>query len=295
MNHLHFGPLITAAVTPFDKDMQIDLNQFKKLLDHLLKTGTTSLVITGTTGEAPTLNAIEKLKLWECAMDHVDKRIPVIVGVGTNNTKTTLHNIKLAEEVGVDGLLVVAPYYNKPSQKGLLAHFTQIARSTNLPILLYNIPSRCGVELELKTILALAKLPNIIGIKDSTGNVDLLKALHEKLGRNFLLYTGDDSLYMETLALGGHGVISVASHLVGTSMRRIHDLFETGFAHRSVCLDEKLQPFYKAIFTHPNPSPIKALLNLKGIEVGGVRLPLATLEDFEAKILLEKVEEMGVL
>jgi len=292
MNKLHFGPLITAVVTPFDENSQVDMKQFETLMAHLIDTGSTALVITGTTGEAPTLNSIEKLKIWEGAMDFVDERIPVIVGVGTNNTKTTLHNIKLAEEVGVDGLLIVTPYYNKPSQKGLLEHFTVVAESTELPILLYNIPSRCGIELESKTIVELAKIPNIVGIKDSTGNTDLLNELKDKLGDDFLLYSGDDAFYLDTLKLGGEGVISVASHLVGRSMKRIYDLYKTGFTERAECLDTKLQPFYRAVFTYPNPSPIKALLSKYGIEVGGVRLPLMSLEDYEKEALWEKVENL---
>lgn len=290
MSKLHFGPLVTAVVTPFDDDLQIDLKKFEKLLDHLLETGTTAIVVSGTTGEAPTLNSIEKLKLWERAMDYLDKKIPVIVGVGTNNTKTTLHNIKLAEEVGVDALMVVAPYYNKPSQKGLLAHFTQLAQSTKLPIIIYNIPSRCGVEIELKTIIELAKIPNIVGIKDSTGSTDMLVEIKERVDEDFLLYTGDDALYLKTLEHGGEGVISVASHIIGKSMKRVYELHITGFPQRAACLDSMLQPFYKAIFTFPNPSPIKTLLNEHGLEVGGVRMPLADLEDFEASILTEKVK-----
>lgn len=292
MNKLYFGPLITAVVTPFDENAQVDTKQFEKLMEHLLDTGSTAFVLTGTTGEASTLNAIEKLKIWEAALDHVDEKVPIIVGVGTNNTKTTLHNIKLAEEVGVDALLIVTPYYNKPSQKGLLKHFKSAAESTELPIILYHIPARCGIELELKTILELAKIPNIIGIKDSTGNTELLSGLKEKLGEDFLLYSGDDSLYLETLKLGGAGVISVASHLVGKSMKRIFELHHTGFIERADCLNAKLDPLYKAIFTYPNPAPVKALLNKYGIEVGGVRLPLANLEAYEVDALWEKVKAL---
>ena len=292
MCNSHFGPLITAVVTPFDEHFQVDVKQFEKLMGHLIDTGSTAFVITGTTGEASTLNSIEKLKIWEAALDYVDEKIPIIVGVGTNNTKTTLHNVKLAEEVGVDALLIVVPYYNKPSQKGLLEHFKTVAESTDLPIILYNIPSRCGIELELGTILELAKLPNIVGIKDSTGDTELLSQLKEKLSTEFLLYSGEDALYFETLKLGGAGVISVASHLVGKSMKRVFELYNTGFIERAENLDVKLAPFYRAIFTHPNPSPIKALLNKYGIDVGGVRLPLATLEEYEVDALWKKIEDL---
>jgi len=285
----HFGPIITAAVTPFDDQLQIDLKKFEKLLTHLIDTGTTALVITGTTGEAPTLSAVDKLKLWEFAIDFVDERIPVIVGVGTNNTKTTLHNVKLAEEVGADGLLVVVPYYNKPSQKGLYRHFKEIAESTELPIILYNIPARCGTGLEAKTILELQKIPNIIGIKDSTGDLELITAVKEKGRRDFLLYSGDDSLYFETLKIGGSGVVSVASHIVGKSMKRVYDLYISGFEERAATQDAKLQPVYKELFRYPNPAPIKSLLNSYGIDVGGLRMPLIELEKYEHELITEKL------
>jgi len=291
MNQLHFGPLITAVVTPFDEHFQIDLRQLEILLDHLIDTGSTAVVITGTTGESSTLGAVEKLKLWEATLDHIDGRIPVIVGVGTNNTKTTLHNIKVAEEVGADALLVVTPYFNKPSQKGLLKHFTLVAESTEMPIILYNIPSRCGVELELNTVLELAKIPNIIGIKNATGNTKLLSELKGKLEIDFLLYSGEDTFFFETLELGGEGVISVASHLVGKKMKRIHNLYHSGFSERAAHLDKKLQPFYQAVF-YQNPCPIKALLNQYGFAVGGVRLPLVTLEEYEVDALWKKVESL---
>ena len=292
MDKRYFGPLITAVVTPFDKNSQVDKGQFEELLGHLIDSGSTALVVTGTTGEASTLNSIEKLKIWEAALDYVDERVPIIVGVGTNNTKTTLHNIKLAEEVGVDALLIVVPYYNKPSQKGLLKHFKLAAESTKLPIILYNIPTRCGTELERRTILELAEIPNIIGIKDSTGDTQLLNKLKEDLDEDFFLYSGDDALYLETLKLGGAGVISVASHLVGKSMRRIFELYNTGFLERAECLDAKIAPFYKAIFAYPNPSPIKAFLNKYGINVGDVRLPLVSLEEWEVDALWEDVKDL---
>ena len=292
MCKLHFGPLITAVVTPFDEYSQVDTKQLEKLLGHLINMGSTAFLVTGTTGEALTLNSIEKLKIWESALDYIGGRVPIIVGVGTNNTKTTVHNIMLAEEAGADALLIVTPYYNTPSQKGILKHFTLAAESTELPIIIHNNPVRCGIKLELKTILELAKLPNIIGIKDSTNNTELLSELKEKLTDDFLLYSGNDSSYLETLKLGGAGVVSVASHLVGKSMKRVFDLNHTGFSERAECLDAKLTPIYKAIYTYPNPTSVKALLNKYGITVGEVRLPLASLEEYEADALWEKVEDL---
>ncbi|MCL2559550.1 MAG: 4-hydroxy-tetrahydrodipicolinate synthase [Turicibacter sp.] len=292
MCDLNFGPLITAAVTPFDECGQVDLRQLEKLITHLLDHHSTSILLTGTTGEAPTLNAIEKLRIWERAVDFIDGRVPTIAGVGTNNTKATIHNAKLAEEAEVDALLVVVPYYNKPSQKGLLKHFKLVAENTDLPIILYNIPSRCGTGLTIQTILELAKIPNIIGIKESTGDMALLTKLKLLLPEDFLLYSGDDALYLDTLKLGGAGVVSVSSHLVGKKMMRIYDLLVAGWTLESEDLNTRLLPFYQAIFTYPNPSPVKALLAKYGIDVGGVRLPLASLEEHEADALWEEVEDV---
>lgn len=290
--NLDFGPLITASVTPFDEYGQVDMKQFEKLLKHLLDHKSTAIVVTGTTGESPTLNAIEKLRVWESAVDFVDGKVQIIAGIGTNNTKTTIHNAKLAEEAEVDALLVVVPYYNKPSQKGLIKHFNMVAENTELPIILYNIPARCGTELTIETILELAKIPNIIGIKESTGDLELLTKLKLLLPDEFLLYSGDDALYLDTLKMGGAGVVSVASHLVGKKMMRIFDLLVAGWIPEAEELNERLIPFYKSIFTHPNPAPIKALLTHHGIDVGGVRLPLVSLEEHEIEELWKKVEEL---
>jgi len=289
---LDFGPLITASVTPFDEHGQVDLKQFEKLLAHLLEHKSTAIVVSGTTGEASTLSSIEKLRIWETAVDFIDGKIPIIAGIGTNNTKTTIHNAKLAEEVEANALLVVVPYYNKPSQKGLLKHFKMVAENTELPIILYNVPARCGTELTIETILELAKVPNIIGIKESTGDLELLTKLKLLLPDEFLLYSGDDALYLDALKLGGAGVISVASHLVGKKMMRIYDLLVTGWTPEAEGLNDRLTPFYQALFMHPNPSPIKALLTHYGIDVGGVRLPLASLDSEEIEALWEEVEQL---
>jgi 4-hydroxy-tetrahydrodipicolinate synthase len=290
--NLEFGPLITTSVTPFDEYGQVDIKQLEKLLAHLLEHNSTAIVVTGTTGESSTLNSIEKLRIWESAVDFVEEKVPIIAGVGTNNTKTTIHNAKLAEEAEVDALLVVVPYYNKPSQKGLLKHFKMIAENTELPIILYNIPARCGIGFTIETILELAKVPNIIGIKESTGEMDLLTKLKLLLPDEFLLYSGDDALYLDTLKLGGAGVISVASHLIGKRMMRIFDLLVAGWTPEAETLNARLIPIYQALFTYPNPSPVKALLNKYGIDVGGVRLPLVSLEEHEVDALWEKIEDL---
>lgn len=214
------------------------------------------------------------------------------MGVGTNNTKTTIHNVKLAEEVGADAVLVVTPYYNKPNQLGLLTHFKAIAESTDLPIFLYNIPSRTGVSLSLETILELAEIKNIVGIKDSSGDLKLLKALKEKAPEDFLLYSGDDSNYLNALKLGCDGVISVASHVAGLQMNKIYHLYKNGQKEEAEALNKNLDPLYHGLFTTTNPIPIKAMLNQLGMDVGGLRLPLVEMNQFESQALFEQISPL---
>lgn len=285
-----FGPVITAMVTPFDEYNQLNIGSLRKLIIHLLKHGTTSLVITGTTGEAPTLTAIERLRIWETAVDFAGGTVPIIVGVGTNNTKTTIHNVKLAEEIGVDGVLVVTPYYNKPNRLGLLTHFKEVANSTDLPIILYNIPSRTGVSLDAETIVELAKIKNIVGIKDSSGDLSLLTKLKEMLPSNFALYSGDDLNYLDALKLGADGVISVASHVAGLQMNQIYKLFSEGKIQEAESLQQRLMPLYQGLFRTTNPIPIKAVLNQMGMEVGSLRLPLVELDQFESIELFNEIK-----
>lgn len=287
-----FGPIMTAMVTPFDEYNQLNINSLKKLIIHLLKNGTTSLVVTGTTGEAPTLNATERLRVWETAVDFASGSIPVIAGVGTNNTKTTLHNIKLAEEVGVDALLVVTPYYNKPNQQGLISHYTQLAQSTDLPIILYNVPGRTGVTFELETLAQLAQEKNIVGIKDANSNLNLISQLKEIAPSNFVFYTGDDTDYLETLKLGGAGVISVASHLAGLQMTRIFEAYKKGQLEEATRRNEILVPLYRAMFHTTNPIPVKAMLNQIGINVGSLRLPLVELNQLESAELFNEIKHL---
>ncbi|MGL4336649.1 MAG: 4-hydroxy-tetrahydrodipicolinate synthase [Turicibacter sp.] len=287
-----FGPVITAMVTPFDEYNQLNVTSMRKLILHLLKHGSTSIVVTGTTGEAPTLTALERLRVWETAIDFTQGTIPIIVGVGTNNTKTTIHNIKLAEEVGAAGVLVVTPYYNKPNQIGLLKHYKAVAEATTLPIILYNVPSRTGVSLTIETIQELAKYKNIVGIKDSSGDLTLLKQLKEVMPPSFALYSGDDSNYLDLLKLGGQGVISVASHVVGLQMNDIYRLFCEGKVKEAEALNEKLTPVYQSLFVTTNPIPIKAMLNLMDMNVGTLRLPLVEMDQFEANDLFDEIKSL---
>ncbi len=287
---LKFGPLMTAMVTPYDEYNQISPDRIRKLVLHLLKHQSSSLVVTGTTGEAPALTALERLRVWETVVDFAGGLVPIVAGIGTNNTKTTVHNAKLAEEVGVDALLVVTPYYVKPTQEGLLAHFQAVSRATNLPIILYNVPSRTGVNLELETIVELAKLENIVGIKEAGGGIERLKALKATLPENFLIYTGEDALYLDALALGCEGAVSVASHVIGTQMNDVFDLMVENQLEAATELNTHLLPVYETLFVKTNPIVIKSVLNEMGICVGELRLPLVPLKPYESATVYEALK-----
>jgi len=292
MKKLDFGPLITAIVTPFDACHHVDISQLEGLLDHLLDQKSTSILVTSLVGEGQTLNSVEKLRMWESTVDFVGDQIPVIADVGTNNTKTTLHNVKLAEEADVDGLLVVVPYYSKPTQQGLLSHFKEVATSTKLPILLYNDPKRCGIGLELATILELAQLENVVGIVDVSDGLNLMKEVKTASPEDFLVYSGDDRWYLGNLKLGGVGGISTASHFVGKSMMTIFDLCRSGCMDEAEILNSRLIPLYQVTSSDMGPASVKALLNQGDFDVGGVRLPLTDLDPMRATMLWEAVSDL---
>ncbi|MCL1948516.1 MAG: 4-hydroxy-tetrahydrodipicolinate synthase [Turicibacter sp.] len=287
-----FGPVITAMATPFDECNQLNMDSLRKLVIHLGRHGSSAILVTGTTGEAPVLSATEKLRVWETAVDFSEPGVSIIAGVGTNNTRTTLHSIKVAEEAGVQGLLIVTPYYNCPSQEGLLEHFRQAAQSTDLPILLYNIPSRTGVNLEYDTLSRLMEEKNIVGIKDAGGDVKRISKLKEIAQPGFSIYTGDDKMFLDTLKAGGDGVVSVASHVVGQQMARIYQNFQEGKLKEAEELDKALAPVYNLLGNTMNPAPIKGLLRQMGIAVGGLRLPLVPMEAEEAALLYHTLSHL---
>lgn len=285
---MNFGQVITAMVTPFDGNGEIDFPAVKNLVNYLLENGTDALIVSGTTGESPTLSTEEKLELFKFVVETVASRVPVIAGTGSNNTRESISLTKQAEEIGVDGLLLVTPYYNKPSQEGLYQHFKAIAESTTLPIMLYNVPSRTAVNLTADTVVRLAQIPNIVAIKDAGGNLDAMSDIISRVPDTFTLYSGDDALTLPVLAIGGAGVVSVASHMIGNEMQEMITLFKTGRVVEAGALHRKLLPLMKGLFTAPNPTPVKAALNLKGIPVGGVRLPLVPLSA-EEEIALKQL------
>lgn len=278
---MKFGKVITAMVTPFDNQGQIDFDATTRLLDYLIENGTDAVVVAGTTGESPTLSHEEKLTLFRHAVKTVGGRIPIIAGTGSNNTQASIELTKEAEDIGVDAALIVAPYYNKPNQRGLYAHFEAVANSTKLPIMLYNIPGRSVVKIEAETVIELSKISNIVSVKDSTGDLSSMTKVITGTPDDFSLYSGDDDLTLPIAAIGGDGIVSVSSHIVGNEMQAMLQAFEAGNVGEAARIHQQILPVMQGLFHAPNPTPVKEALNQKGVAVGGVRLPLVQLTDEE--------------
>ncbi|WP_261180137.1 4-hydroxy-tetrahydrodipicolinate synthase [Anaerobacillus sp. CMMVII] len=284
---MNFGQVVTAMVTPFDLNGQIDFEKTTELIEHLLRNGTDALVVAGTTGESPTLSTNEKIALFEHTVKVVAGRIPVIAGTGSNNTTGSMELTKAAENVGVDGIMLVAPYYNKPSKNGMYEHFKAIAEVTSLPVMLYNIPGRSTVNMSVELVKELSEIKNIVAMKEASGNLDQITAIISETADDFYVYSGDDGLTLPVLSVGGQGVVSVAAHIVGNEMKQMVSAFHAGKNQEAAKLHQKLLPTIKALFTAPNPSPVKAALQLQGLDVGGVRLPLLPLTDTEKQQLAD--------
>ncbi|GED66916.1 4-hydroxy-tetrahydrodipicolinate synthase [Brevibacillus reuszeri] len=289
---MYFGQVLTAMVTPFDQNGDVDFNATRTLVNYLIENGTDGLVVAGTTGESPTLSTEEKVELFKFVVDVVGGRIPVIAGTGSNNTRASISLTKKAEATGVDGIMLVAPYYNKPSQEGMYQHFKAIAESTSLPVMLYNIPGRSVVNMSVETIVRLSQIPNIVAIKEANGNLDAMAEVISQTPSDFTLYSGDDGLTLPVLGIGGAGIISVASHIIGNEMQEMINLFKNGNIEEAAAAHRKLLPIMNALFAAPSPSPVKAALNLKGINVGGVRLPMVPLTSEETNTLQSVLQQL---
>lgn len=277
----HFGRLVTAMVTPFDDQLQIDYDKTERLIDHLLATGTETLVVSGTTGESPTLSSNEKLQLFRHVVAYSKGRCKVVAGTGSNNTASSIEFTQAAAETGVDAVMLVTPYYSRPSQEGLYQHFKAVAESTKLPVMLYNVPGRTAVNMTAETTLRLAQLPNVVCVKEASGNLSQMAQIIEHAPADFELYSGDDSLTLPILSIGGVGIVSVASHVIGKEMQEMMEAFFSGNLAKAASLHRKLLPVFEGLFAYPSPGPTKAALEKLGIEVGDVRLPLVALNDEE--------------
>lgn len=281
-----FGRLMTAMVTPFDENGNLDLTKLSKLVDHLLNNGTETLVVCGTTGESPTLTHEEKIELFATTVRLVAGRAKVIAGTGSYDTRQAMNFTKEVDKLGVDGFLQVAPYYNKPSQEGLYRHFREIAETTDKPVIIYNIPGRTSINVQVETIQRLAKVPNILGVKESSGDFVQISRLIAETPEEFLVYSGDDKYALPIIALGGAGVVSVAAHVVGKPLAEMLTAAFTGDLARARQLHHRLMPIFEGLFRTANPVLVKTALNMIGVPVGSVRLPLVPATDTETRALV---------
>lgn len=276
------GEIITAMITPFNADLSIDYVALEKLINHLIKTGTDAILVAGTTGETPTLSHEEEYELFAFVKKVVAGRVKVIMGTGSNCTETAIKTSLKAKELGADAILTVVPYYNKPSQKGMYKHFSEIAKAVDLPIILYNIPGRTGVNMLPATIAKLAcEFKNIVAVKQSNSDLDLISDIKSLCPDDFIIYSGDDSLTIPMMSLGAHGVISVASHIVGADMKKMILAFKNGKNSEALNIHLKLYPLFRKLFMAPNPVPVKVALEYFGIMKSYVRSPLVMLDDEE--------------
>ncbi|OCA89585.1 4-hydroxy-tetrahydrodipicolinate synthase [Pradoshia sp. D12] len=281
-----FGRVSTAMVTPFDNKGNIDFGKTAKLIDYLIETGTDSLVVSGTTGESPTLSTEEKVALFEYVVKIVNKRIPVIAGTGSNNTYASIHLTKKAEAAGVDAIMLVAPYYNKPNQEGLYQHFKSVADATTLPCMIYNVPGRTVTNIHPETVIRLSEIPNIVAVKEASGNLNAMTKIIANTPDDFDLYSGDDGLTLPVLSIGGAGVVSVASHIIGRDIQKMIEHFYAGEMAEAAQMHQKLLPVIEGLFLTPSPAPLKTALQIKGMSVGSVRLPLVPMNEVERNTLI---------
>ena len=291
-----FGRLITAMITPFDDKRDIDLKRTEEFADRLVKGGTDSIIVCGTTGESPTVFYPQKIDVIKAVINAVDGRIPVIANVGDNCTADTILFAQDVEKLGVDGFMCVVPYYNKPPQEGLYQHFKAIAESTELPIILYNIPSRCVINMKAETTLRLANdCENITAIKEASGNIEQIKEILAGAPEGFQVYSGDDSFTFPLMQAGGTGVISTISNVATARMKEIVEACAAGNWEEAAELNDKLLPLMEGLFATTNPILVKEALALVGFPVGGVRLPLVDATPEQSKVLEGVMREVGVL
>jgi 4-hydroxy-tetrahydrodipicolinate synthase len=290
----YFGRVLTAMVTPFGKDGSVNYPVAEALAAHLVENGSDGLVVCGTTGESPTLSWDEEFQLYQCVKSAVGDRAKVIVGTGSNSTHEAIEATRKAATLNLDGSLQVVPYYNKPTQEGLYRHFKAIAEaSPDLPVMLYNIPGRTGCALSVDTVVRLSEVSNILAIKEASGNLDYASQLRASTSPSFSMYSGDDSLTLPLMSVGGSGVVSVASHLVGNRLQAMIQFFETGKVDKAIEEHLTLFPLFKALFLETNPIPVKAALALQGWQVGSVRSPLVPASDAVKQRLSEVLQQLS--
>jgi 4-hydroxy-tetrahydrodipicolinate synthase len=291
-NVVMFGRVLTAMLTPFDQEGQVNYAATEKLADYLASNGTDTVVVCGTTGESPTLTWDEEFALFKVVKAAVGGKAKVMAGTGSNSTREAIEATRKAASLGLDGSLQVVPYYNKPPQEGLYAHFKAIAEASEMPIMLYNVPGRTGQNLAPETVAQLAAVPNIVAIKEASGNLDQVSQIRRSTPASFAIYSGDDSLTLPMLAVGGCGVVSVASHLVGNEIQQMIQAFEQGQSKKACEIHLNLLPLCKALFLTANPIPLKVAMNLSGWDVGGCRPPLCAAPAHVVEALKQALAEL---
>ncbi len=291
---MELGRVLTAMVTPFDDDNEVDYDKAKRLALALVESGSDGVVVVGTTGESPALNKEEQARMFAEVADALKGKGTVLAGAGSNNTIEAVHYTKDAEDAGADGVLHVVPYYNKPTQEGLYQHFKTIAGSTDLPVVLYNVPSRTIVNMSADITIRLSKIPNIVGIKEASGNIAQVTRIVSESRDDFLVWSGNDGDTFPILALGGYGVVSVASHLVGLQIREMINKFVEGDVEESARIHSHLLPLVDSLFIVSNPIPVKYALKLVGFDMGKPRLPLTEPDEKTAIAIAETLKKFKI-
>lgn len=297
MKNPYFGRLLTAMVTPFNADGSVNYEKAADLAEWLINNGSDGLVVAGSTGEAATMSAEEKLELFRVVVNRINKRVPVIVGTGSNNTADSVKMTKMAEAMGVDGALIVGPYYNKPTQEGFYQHFAAVAQSTGLPIIVYNVPGRTASNISPAIVARLAAdFENIVAIKEAAGNVAQVAELYSVLPEEFTIYSGDDGLIIPFMSVGATGLISVLSNIGGGILQDVMQAYEDGRVREAAKLNARMVPLANAMFIETNPIPVKAAVTLvTGIDAGQPRLPLTPMEPANKAKMVAVLQEYGLV
>jgi 4-hydroxy-tetrahydrodipicolinate synthase len=290
-----FQGSFVALITPFDKNGQVDEAAFARLVEWHIREGTHGLVPTGTTGESPTLSHAEHKRVVEIAIEVAHGRVPVIAGTGSNSTEEAIDLTRHAKKAGADAALIVTPYYNKPTQEGLYLHFKAIADAVDLPIIIYNIPSRCVIDMSVETMARLAKHPNIVGVKDATANLTRPQHVRRACGPDFCQLSGEDHTALTFLAAGGHGCISVTANVAPSLCKELHEAWQQGRVKDAMAIQERLLPLHDAMFAETSPAPVKYAASLLGLALETCRLPLAPLSEATRNKVRAAMTEVGLL
>ena len=297
MKNPYFGRLLTAMVTPFNADGSVNYEKAADLAEWLINNGSDGLVVAGSTGEAATMSAEEKLELFRVVVNRINKRVPVIAGTGSNNTADSVKMTKMAEAMGVDGAMIVGPNYNKPTQEGFYQHFAAVAQSTGLPIIVYNVPGRTASNISPAIVARLAAdFENIVAIKEAAGNVAQVAELYSVLPEEFTIYSGDDGLILPFMSVGATGLISVLSNIGGGILQDVMQAYEDGRVREAAKLNARMVPLANAMFIETNPIPVKAAVTLvTGIDAGQPRLPLTPMEPANKAKMVAVLQEYGLV